>query len=176
MDPPSMTSPLPAHHRQFDELGAHLAQQSGQRGVQFGVWAPHARTVAVVGDFNGWQPAPLSPAPGPLWAPETRLPPPRSRPPIPTPGRARRCSSCNPSAPPPLFRRPAIARRMRPRLQLRCAMPQPSLRNPQACLSPETAMGGRDDGARSISWNSVLWRKDGGPRRESRQHNRTMAR
>ncbi len=22
-----MTSPLPAHHRQFDELGAHLAQQ-----------------------------------------------------------------------------------------------------------------------------------------------------
>ena len=57
-----MTSPLPAHHRQFDELGAHLAQQSGQRGVYFGVWAPHARTVAVVGDFNGWQPAPLSPA------------------------------------------------------------------------------------------------------------------
>lgn len=132
-------------------------------------------------EYLAGRPLPLKPAPmssrsRPLSAAQTRLLPSRSRPPIPTPGRARRCSSCNPSAPPPLFRRPAIARRMRPRLQLRCAMPQPSLRNPQACLSPETAMGGRDDGARSISWNSVLWRKDGGPRRESRQHNRTMAR
>ena len=35
-------------------FGAHLAQKAGEAGVRFAVWAPHARAVSVVGDFNGW--------------------------------------------------------------------------------------------------------------------------
>ncbi|MHC9015836.1 1,4-alpha-glucan branching protein GlgB [Stenotrophomonas bentonitica] len=35
-------------------LGAHQAQQQGIDGVRFAVWAPNARRVSVVGDFNGW--------------------------------------------------------------------------------------------------------------------------
>ena len=35
-------------------LGAHVAEMEGVRGVRFAVWAPNARRVSVVGDFNGW--------------------------------------------------------------------------------------------------------------------------
>lgn len=35
-------------------LGAHPAVRDGQDGWVFRVWAPHARSVAVMGDFNGW--------------------------------------------------------------------------------------------------------------------------
>lgn len=35
-------------------LGAHVAQADGVSGVRFAVWAPNARRVSVVGDFNGW--------------------------------------------------------------------------------------------------------------------------
>ncbi|MCI6568069.1 MAG: 1,4-alpha-glucan branching protein GlgB [Dysosmobacter sp.] len=35
-------------------LGAHPAQQQGRDGWQFRVWAPHARGVSVVGEFNNW--------------------------------------------------------------------------------------------------------------------------
>jgi 1,4-alpha-glucan branching enzyme len=35
-------------------LGAHLHRVDGTDGVVFGVWAPNARTVHVVGDFNDW--------------------------------------------------------------------------------------------------------------------------
>ncbi|MBX3357265.1 MAG: 1,4-alpha-glucan branching protein GlgB [Phycisphaeraceae bacterium] len=42
------------HYRLYDKLGAHLVRSGGESGVQFGVWAPNARYVAVVGDFNGW--------------------------------------------------------------------------------------------------------------------------
>jgi len=38
------------HRRAHRFLGAHLAEG----GVRFAVWAPNARQVAVVGDFNGW--------------------------------------------------------------------------------------------------------------------------
>ena len=38
-------------------FGAHLGHnEAGEAGCTFRVWAPHARAVAVVGDFNGWQP------------------------------------------------------------------------------------------------------------------------
>ena len=37
-----------------DYLGAHAANQDGQDGYVFRVWAPHARGVSVMGDFNGW--------------------------------------------------------------------------------------------------------------------------
>ncbi|MDR2872953.1 MAG: 1,4-alpha-glucan branching protein GlgB [Xanthomonadaceae bacterium] len=35
-------------------LGAHHAEMDGVSGVRFAVWAPNARRVSVVGDFNGW--------------------------------------------------------------------------------------------------------------------------
>ncbi len=42
------------HHRIYEKLGAHLAQVNGVGGIQFSVWAPNARSVSVIGDFNGW--------------------------------------------------------------------------------------------------------------------------
>jgi hypothetical protein len=42
------------HHRLFDKLGAHVIDHEGARGVHFAVWAPNARLVSVVGDFNDW--------------------------------------------------------------------------------------------------------------------------
>ena len=35
-------------------LGAHFMEQNGKAGVRFSVWAPHAKAVSVVGDFNAW--------------------------------------------------------------------------------------------------------------------------
>jgi 1,4-alpha-glucan branching enzyme len=40
--------------RLYDKLGAHPLQRDGVDGVAFVVWAPNARRVSVVGDFNGW--------------------------------------------------------------------------------------------------------------------------
>ena len=42
------------HARLFDRLGAHAIVHEGLAGVHFAVWAPNARRVSVVGDFNGW--------------------------------------------------------------------------------------------------------------------------
>lgn len=44
------------HYRLHEKLGAHLAERGGVAGVRFAVWAPKAREVSVIGDFNGWQP------------------------------------------------------------------------------------------------------------------------
>ena len=41
------------YHAQ-EMLGAHYVEQKGRCGVRFAVWAPQAKTVSVVGDFNGW--------------------------------------------------------------------------------------------------------------------------
>lgn len=43
-----------SHRRLFDRLGAHLIDHDGAEGVHFAVWAPNARRVSVVGDFNAW--------------------------------------------------------------------------------------------------------------------------
>ena len=43
-----------SHLRLFDKLGAHLIDHEGATGVHFAVWAPNARRVSVVGDFNDW--------------------------------------------------------------------------------------------------------------------------
>ena len=43
--------------RAYEKLGAHFTEQGGLRGVQFAVWAPNARQVSVVGDFNHWNAA-----------------------------------------------------------------------------------------------------------------------
>jgi 1,4-alpha-glucan branching enzyme len=42
------------HFRLHEKLGAHLIEVNGVKGVYFAVWAPSARTVSVVGDFNYW--------------------------------------------------------------------------------------------------------------------------
>ncbi len=42
------------HRRLYDKLGAHPIAVDGVEGVTFAVWAPNARRVSVVGDFNGW--------------------------------------------------------------------------------------------------------------------------
>ena len=43
------------HARLFDHLGARMAEFHGERGGYFAVWAPNAREVSVIGEFNGWQ-------------------------------------------------------------------------------------------------------------------------
>jgi len=43
-----------SHQRPFEVLGAHLTSMQGVQGVRFAVWAPNARRVSVVGDFNNW--------------------------------------------------------------------------------------------------------------------------
>jgi len=42
------------HYRLFDKLGAHCIAHEGASGVHFAVWAPNARHVSLVGDFNDW--------------------------------------------------------------------------------------------------------------------------
>lgn len=42
------------HYQKYEKMGAHPAVVSGVPGVQFGVWAPNAMRVSVVGDFNQW--------------------------------------------------------------------------------------------------------------------------
>lgn len=42
------------HLRLFDKLGAHCIEHEGAQGVHFAVWAPNARLVSLVGDFNDW--------------------------------------------------------------------------------------------------------------------------
>ena len=47
------------HLRPWQKLGAHPTRLAGQTGVAFAVWAPAARSVALAGDFNGWQAQPM---------------------------------------------------------------------------------------------------------------------
>jgi 1,4-alpha-glucan branching enzyme len=42
------------HFRLYEKLGAHPIEVNGVSGVYFAVWAPSARSVSVVGDFNYW--------------------------------------------------------------------------------------------------------------------------
>ncbi|HEU0096430.1 MAG TPA: 1,4-alpha-glucan branching protein GlgB [Rhizomicrobium sp.] len=42
------------HVRLYDKMGAHLIEHEGAWGVHFALWAPNARRVSVVGDFNDW--------------------------------------------------------------------------------------------------------------------------
>jgi len=44
------------HYRNYDKLGAHCLEADGVTGVRFAVWAPNATRVAVIGDFNDWNP------------------------------------------------------------------------------------------------------------------------
>lgn len=51
------------HSRLYDKLGAHPIELDGVAGTHFAVWAPNARSVSVIGDFNGWRKGS-----SPLWA------------------------------------------------------------------------------------------------------------
>ena len=42
------------HEEIYKKLGAHVTKVGRTKGVSFAVWAPHANSVSVVGDFNGW--------------------------------------------------------------------------------------------------------------------------
>ena len=42
------------HFRLYEKLGAHITEVDGQKGVYFAVWAPAAKAVSVIGDFNYW--------------------------------------------------------------------------------------------------------------------------
>jgi 1,4-alpha-glucan branching enzyme len=44
------------HYRIHEKLGAHLTNAAGEPGTCFGVWAPNAREVSVIGSFNHWTP------------------------------------------------------------------------------------------------------------------------
>ncbi len=41
-------------YKAYDKLGAQVCQHQGFQGVSFAVWAPNAKRVSVVGDFNAW--------------------------------------------------------------------------------------------------------------------------
>lgn len=42
------------HHQLFNKLGSHLVEHAGVKGTYFAVWAPNAKQVSVIGNFNGW--------------------------------------------------------------------------------------------------------------------------
>ena len=42
------------HYRLYDKLGSHLTTVDGEKGTYFAVWAPSAKSVSVIGDFNYW--------------------------------------------------------------------------------------------------------------------------
>ena len=42
------------HYDIYKKLGAHLSVEDGVQGVYFGVWAPNAAQVNVIGTFNEW--------------------------------------------------------------------------------------------------------------------------
>src|SRR5580693_3023099 len=45
-----------SHYRIYEKMGAHVLESNGVTGTVFSVWAPNARKLSVVGDFNGWNP------------------------------------------------------------------------------------------------------------------------
>jgi len=44
-----------SHARLHEKLGAHIARLDEVSGAYFSVWAPNAREVSVIGDFNDWR-------------------------------------------------------------------------------------------------------------------------
>ncbi|TMM29379.1 1,4-alpha-glucan branching protein GlgB [Polaribacter aestuariivivens] len=43
------------HYRLYEKFGAHITTVNGVEGTYFAVWAPSAKAVSVIGDFNFWQ-------------------------------------------------------------------------------------------------------------------------
>lgn len=42
------------HFKLYEKLGAHLTSSGSKKGVYFAVWAPNAKAVSVIGNFNDW--------------------------------------------------------------------------------------------------------------------------
>ena len=42
------------HYEIYKKMGSHVIDEKDCKGVYFAVWAPNARNVSVVGDFNNW--------------------------------------------------------------------------------------------------------------------------
>ncbi|GCC53086.1 1,4-alpha-glucan branching protein GlgB [Chryseotalea sanaruensis] len=42
------------HYRLYEKLGSHVITAGGKKGVYFAVWAPNAKAVSVIGNFNSW--------------------------------------------------------------------------------------------------------------------------
>ncbi len=42
------------HYKLFDKLGSHIVEFNKKRGVYFALWAPNARFVSLISDFNSW--------------------------------------------------------------------------------------------------------------------------
>ncbi|MDR4950776.1 1,4-alpha-glucan branching protein GlgB [Chryseobacterium sp. ES2] len=42
------------HYKLYNKFGAHSAEKDGVKGVYFSVWAPNAKKVSVIGNFNNW--------------------------------------------------------------------------------------------------------------------------
>ncbi len=42
------------HYRLYEKLGSHIIEKDGVKGTYFAVWAPTAKAVSVIGDFNFW--------------------------------------------------------------------------------------------------------------------------
>lgn len=58
-----------SHERTYEKMGAHLVEMNGEKGVHFAVWAPNARQVHLIGDFNQWhgESHPLSSSDSGIW-------------------------------------------------------------------------------------------------------------
>ena len=63
------------HYDIYRKLGAHPSVEGEEEGIYFAVWAPNARSVSVIGDFNNWdeQADPMVKA-GPIGVYETFVP------------------------------------------------------------------------------------------------------
>ncbi|HXV44829.1 MAG TPA: 1,4-alpha-glucan branching protein GlgB, partial [Anaerolineae bacterium] len=57
------------HERAYEKMGAHLIEMGGEKGIHFAVWAPNARQVYIMGNFNDWHGAshPLNPSNSGIW-------------------------------------------------------------------------------------------------------------
>jgi 1,4-alpha-glucan branching enzyme len=42
------------HYRLYEKFGSHIMTVDGVKGTYFAVWAPSAKAVSVIGDFNFW--------------------------------------------------------------------------------------------------------------------------
>ena len=42
------------HYKLYEKFGAHILTLNGIKGTYFAVWAPTAKSVSVIGDFNFW--------------------------------------------------------------------------------------------------------------------------